>query len=224
MCVWSRWRNRLLQTVDNAFFSTFLISHSVCFCGVRESKRQRQREVREQVGWDFFYEKKARCVKNRSSFCHAAVPPALLSLPPPLSAFVSLPTLPAALSAHLPLSFSLLLPPFTSLWFVFPPNSPVFLFPFLSMLFLSVCVRVCKPARCLSLSLSDVQQLLEGSFFLPYTRARAYTHTHMRAHLSFAQDLTYFLNSYFFQLWWSLIPYSLHTKSFISSVPNTILI
>lgn len=146
------------------------------------------------------------------------------SLFPPLSAFVSLPTLPAALSAHLPLSFSLLLPPFTSLWFVFPPNSPVFLFPFLSMLFLSVCVRVCKPARCLSLSLSDVQQLLEGSFFLPYTRARAYTHTHMRTHLSFAQDLTYFLNSYFFQLWWSLIPYSLHTKSFISSVPNTILI
>lgn len=103
-------------------------------------------------------------------------------LSPPPSAFVSLPTLPAALSAHLPLSFSLLLPPFTSLWFVFPPNSPVFLFPFLSMLFLSVCVRVCKPARCLSLSLSDVQQLLEGSFFLPYTRARAYTHTHTCAH------------------------------------------
>lgn len=95
-----------------------------------------------------------------------------LSAYPPCCSFRSSPSL----------FLALLLPPFTSLWFVFPPNSPVFLFPFLSMLFLSVCVRVCKPARCLSLSLSDVQQLLEGSFFLPYTSARAYTHTCAHTH------------------------------------------
>lgn len=175
MCVWSRWRNRLLQTVDNAFFSTFLISHSVCFCGVRESKRQRQREVREQVGWDFFYEKKARCVKNRSSFCHAAVPPALPSLPPSQLLSLCLPflllfpliSLSLSLSPSPSLHVSLICfpPKFSSLFIPFPVNA------------VSFCVRVCKPARCLSLSFSDVQQLLEGSFFLPYTRAPAYTHT-----------------------------------------------
>lgn len=109
----------------NAFF--FHLSE-----GERETKKERGEGA---SGVSFFYEKKARCVKNRSSFCHAAVPIALLS--PPL-AFVSLPPIAAALSTHLLLSFSLpshlfdLPPPkFSSLFIPFPVNA------------VSVCVCEC---------------------------------------------------------------------------------
>ena len=144
----------------------------------------------------FFKRKKGKCVKNRSSFCHAVVPPALLCLSPspPLTAFVSLPPIP------LPLS-----PPHVSL-ICFPSKSSSYFIPFpvnavSFCVCVCLCVCVCKPSCCLSLSLSDVQQLLEGSFSLPLK----HTHTHALSLLSYAPALTYFPNapflapSHFFQ-------------------------
>lgn len=134
---------------------TFFISHSVFKC---ERVRDKKREERKQEE-RFFKRKGERCVKNRSSFCHAAVPPAFLSLPT-LAAFVSLPPIPAPLSIHLPLSL------LSHLFDLFPPpksSSPFIPYPVIAVALL--CVRLCKLSCCLSLSLSDVQQLHKESFF-----------------------------------------------------------
>lgn len=145
-----------------------------------ESERQKERgeEARGEV---FFKRKGERCVKSRSSFCHAAVPPAFLALPT-LTAYVSLPPIPAPLSIHLPLSL------LSHLFDMFSLQSPpVLLFPTLSLLLLSMCVRLCKLSRCLSLSLSDVQQLHKESFFSSLKHVL----------LSYAPDLACFPDSHF---------------------------
>lgn len=171
---------------------------SVC---VRASERQTKRKRGEGAGEVFLEGKKGarkrgEYVKNRSSFCHAVVPPALLSV------LLSLPLL-LPLSLYLP--FLCLLPClsfFTSLWFVFPPNPPVILFPSLSMRCMCVCVCECvcrlavfffKPLWCTTAPW--------GELFSPFQTLK---HTHTQ--ISYAPALTYFPNTC---LRWSLIPSSL---------------
>lgn len=166
---------------------------------------ERGEEARGEV---FFKRKGERCVKNRSSFCHAAVPPAFLSLPT-LTAYVSLPPIPDPLSIHLPLSL------LSHLFDLFSPQSPPFLlFPTLSLLLLSMCVRLCKLSRCLSLSLSDVQQLHKESFFF-LSQTRTFV---LCTRFSLFSQLSLLSCSLFpSSLWWSLTPSSF-PESFISGV------
>ena len=63
----------------------------------------------------------------------------------------------------------------------FPSKSSSYFIPFLVNAVSPhyMCVSVCKPSRCLSLSLSDVQQLLEGTFSLPLKHTHSHTNIHM---------------------------------------------
>lgn len=134
------------------------------------------KEVKKQEKTVFFRRrgarKKGKCVKNKSSFCHAVVPPALHSLPLslPLSLFVSLPFLPLSVSPPPSCLFDLFSLQILQLFYSLPCQCCFFLCA-------CVCVResVCKRSRCLSLSLSDVQQLLKGSFSLPLTHSHKHT-------------------------------------------------
>lgn len=100
-----------------------------------------------------------------------------------------------SLSLMLPLSLYLpsLSPVHISL-ICFPSKSSSFFIPF-PVRAVSVCVCVCTDCECvckssLFLSLSDVQQLLEGSFSFAHSKR-----THTYAQPSFAPALTYFPNT-----------------------------
>lgn len=100
--------------------------------------------------------------------CSSPTCPSLrLALSSPLTSFVSLPPFPVSASLPLLLHVSLI---------CFPSKSSSYFIPF-PVNAVYVCVWVCLPSRCLFfLSLSDVQQLLEGSFSLPLKHSSTHTH------------------------------------------------
>lgn len=105
--------------------------------------------------------------------CSSPTCPSLsLALSSPLTSFVSLPPFPVSASLPLLLHVSLI---------CFPSKSSSYFIPFpVNAVYVCVCVCVSVFAVSLSfffLSLSDVQQLLEGSFSLPLKHSSTHTHT-----------------------------------------------
>ena len=144
-----------------------------CVC-VREKQRRRKGEGASEEESVFFQEKKGEMCQEQIlilSCSSPTCPPLSLSLSPShrlcLSASHSTPSLPPSCLFDL---FSLQI---LQLFYSLPCQCCFFLCVCVCVC-VRVCVCVCKPSCCLSLSLSDVQQLLEGSFSLPLK----HTHTH----------------------------------------------